>query len=952
MAQRRKPTTYGKASRRPMIAAGAAFAQVATADTPKSQEHLEDRNEFGAFTSDYLKGAGASGTLPEQLGNRVSSSGSHPERHNRLISKHKHSPSLSSSVSSTVDGVFDFPSSDDDTRSKISATDGLARKKRKLTPNLVREDPSSVFDDASLQRHIAAETQRELSPTQGSHSNAAHSNGSSSLMAFSKRQDKERSNTPPKRSWAPKAASSLKENSVPAVLPQSVKAKEHITTRPRTIVQAQAIKHSTALRKHQKIKGQISDVVEKKTADPSVKVHVGATNPPKRPCKGQKADQRLSRVDVRPKTPENTPKTTLVHRPTFGNGDGNPPAKEIVHPRTPPRSTRTIETATTPRQRELWNRLLLDDVHTSSPSALNLPGLILTDKTKPLEEPPTVRKVTWSEDQYATYKPRQKRLVDTLHSSAHDLSQSEDDVTDEDSDESSNDDHSRSPQSGSSAINDALTVQTSPSAESQSRGQTLHQHVSSQSSQALPSLLGAGPKVTYARQRSYLTDHDLDEADMISTPVAPAPVSLNGDGRKRFNDRVHGSQSTSIYDDGDCGAAEDSQGGTMRSIHELREAGGNVRLVGELEALLDDLEEQKPVPATLLRSRVMDLVAKLQEPSTCRLFVDQGLDTRLLAHVASLGDDLISNSLFTAAILELVSVSTSPPLLAQISDARILNFLTRLLGLDEDLILTSKLRSVNLSKFAQLEYQRLCTLLLKSAAWRAGKPTILSSHILALQCLEYLVRQTREAGSSVEVLSAHAIQRIVATSVPSSSAASLAPSPMLTVNLELAVSILESCTVSNATECQQSLWSGDTLERVTGLLPLLVSWSDEGCAMSRTLTLRLYLNLTNNNPGLCEDFSTPGIVEALFRIIILNFEKLSDRAVTTIEKVLLLDHLILSLGSFINIAESSDIVRRLTLNLHHGGQSFFDVLLTLFTIKSKSAAEVRQLQVYLIKCRC
>ena len=940
MAQRRKPTTYGKASRKPMVAAGAAFAQVATADTRRSHEQLEDRNEYGAFTSDYLEEAGASSTLAEQLGNRASSSGSRPERHSGLIHKHKQNPSSSPSVSSTADGVFDIPSSDDEKRSKISATDGLARKKRKLTPNLVEDNPSSVFDDASLQRHIAAETQRELSPIRRFHSNAARSKGSSSLTSFSRRQDRERSSTPPKQNWAPKAAGILKESSVQTVMPHTVKAKEQTTARPRTIDQVQAIKPSMPLRKGQKIKGQISNVGGSDTANLSDRVHARAIKSPKRPSKEQTADQQLSGVGVRPKTPEKTPRTILAHRSAFANGDGNTPVNESFQPRTPPRSTQAIDTATTPRQRELWNKLLLDDVHAASPSALNLPGLILTDKAKSLGELPTVRKVTWSEDQYATYKPRQKRLIDTLHSSAHDLSQSEDDGIDEDSDDSSNDDHSRSPHSESSVTNDALTVQTSPSADSQSRGQPLHQHNSSQSSQALPSLLGVGPKVTYARQRSYLTDHDLDEAAMISTPVVTAPVNLNGDSRKRLKDRVHGSQFTSIYDEGDCGAAEDSQGGTMRSIHELREAGGNVRLVGELEALLDDLEEQKPVPTTLLRSRVMDLVAKLQEPSTCRLFVDQGLESRLLAHVASLGDDLIANSLFAAAILELVSGSTSPPLLAQISDARILNFLTRLLGQDGDLVSASKLRSTNLSKYAQLEYQRLCTLLLKSAAWRVGKPTILSCHILALQSLEYIVRQTREAGSSGEVLSAYAIQRIVATSVPSSSAASLLPSPVLTVNLELAVSILESCTVSNAAECQQSLWSGDTLERVIGLLPLLVSWSEEGCAMSRTLTLRLYLNLTNNNPGLCEDFSTPGIVEALFRIIILNFEKLSDRAVT-VEKVPLLDHLILSLGSFINIAESSDIVRKLTLNLHHGGQSFFDVLLTLFMIRSKSAAEVR-----------
>ena len=941
MAQRRKPTTYGKASRKPMSAAGAAFAQASATDIRRPHEQLEDQRDYGVFTSHYPEGAGASDVLPEKLGKRASSPASQPEHHNELIRKHKHYSSMSPSVSSTGDGVFDVPSSDDDTRSKISATDGLARKKRKLTPNLVADDPSSVFDDASLQRHIAAEIQRDSSPTRRSHSSAASSKGSPSLSSLNTPQDKERSNTPPKRNWAPKAAGILKERSIHAALPQNVKAREKTTARQRTVVQVQAIKTSKPIRKIQEIKGQLSDVGGQNTAKSSDTIHAGAVKPPKRPRKDQKADQQLSGVDLHPKTPQSTPKTILAHRSGGPNGDGKSSVKELLQPRTPPRLAQTTDTATTPRQRELWNRLLLDDVHTASPSDLNLPGLMLTDKkTRPLEEPPTVRKVTWSEDQHATHKPRQKRLVDTLYSSAHDLLHSEDHVTEEDSEDSSNDDRSRSQQSESSAINEALTVQTSPSSESQSIGQPLHQNSSSQSAQALPSLLGVGPKVTYARQRSYLTDHELDEAAMTSTTAVPAPVSQNGDSRRRLNDRVLSSQSTNIYDDGDYGAAEDSQGGAMRSIHELREAGGNVRLVGELEALLDDLEEQKPVPTTLLRSRVMDLVAKLQDLSTCRLFVDQGLESRLLDHVASLGDDLIANSLFAAAILELISGSTSSPLLAQISDARIVNFLTRLLGHDEDLVSTSKLRSTNISKFAQLEYQRLCTLLLKSAAWRVAKPTVLSCHILALQSLEYIVRQTREAGSSMEVLSAYAIQRVVATSVPSSSTVSSLPTPVLTVNLELAVSILESCTVSNPAECQQSLWSGDTLERVTAILPLLVSWNEQDCAMSRTLTLRLYLNLTNNNPGLCEDFSTPRIVEALFRIIILNFEKLSDRAIT-VEKVLLLDHLILSLGSFINIAESSDIVRKLSLNLHHGGQSFFDVLLTLFTIKSKNAAEVR-----------
>lgn len=146
--------------------------------------------------------------------------------------------------------------------------------------------------------------------------------------------------------------------------------------------------------------------------------------------------------------------------------------------------------------------------------------------------------------------------------------------------------------------------------------------------------------------------------------------------------------------------------------------------------------------------------------------------------------------------------------------------------------------------------------------------------------------------------------------------------------------------MSNATKCQESLWADETLKRIVGLLPLLALWKEGPYGISQILTLRLYLNLTNNNPGLCEDFSTPDIATVLFNSIVTNFEQLAD---PQRDRILVLEILILSLGSFINLAESSEAVRRLVSTLYHDGQSHLDVFLEIYTTKSKRASEVRPL---------
>ena len=644
-----------------------------------------------------------------------------------------------------------------------------------------------------------------------------------------------------------------------------------------------------------------------------------------------------AKIDARPTTPETVFGRVYTQEGAGGSRGLTTSSKSVYQPTTPPRSISATGRATTPRQRELWNKLLVNDAQVVGTSSMDLPGHIIGVKThenlggraKSRSFPLGLRQ------QPSMLNARSKRIVDTLHQSDQDQEHSSDGY-DEMLGSSSSDNKSECMHSEPSAADGATTVQTSPSADSQGLVSQSHNY-SSNASQTIPLLYGGCPKVTYARQRSYLTETDLEEAAMIGLPVTPESKK-RGYERRRLEDSTTRTQSTKCLGE-DPGNLVDSQGGTMRSIHELREAGGNVRLASELEAILDDIGDYQSGSTSLRRSRLIDLVTKFGEPANCRRFVDQGLESRLVANVR-LGNDVITDALLVAALFQLMSFSSSTPLLKQVGDVQVVNFLIDLLGSDQDLLSHARLRGNNMSKAASADLKNLCSALLRSTAWRAGKPSVLSCHVLSLQCLEYFVRQTREAGSLSEVLSAHAIRRIVDTSIPPFPTPLPQPGAISIVSLELAVSILESCTISNAAECQASMWAGETLKRVIGLLPLLYLWKEGNCGTSRTLTLRLYLNLTNNSPGLCEDFSNPEVISVMFRIVISHFRQLASSALE-LDKALLLDDLILTLGSLINLADLSKLARQLVINLHYGGQSYLDILLELFMNKSGNAAEVR-----------
>ena len=886
VAARRKTTTYGKHSRRLISNLSSVteteFAQDAGANISGPKSTVRHWQGDGRNTlSNLLHGHSGVEVRPEGLARQPLSSRPKPgdQPHS--------SPSRSDSAKDV--SLYDVPLSDDGLGHNTNA----ARKRRKVLPSMaVADNQSLVYDDESLQRHIAAEARQDEG--QILHSPKVSSAGHGPDFRCP-------------------AARGILNNGMSETSKDSNLDPKHNGTDTKAVKQT---KGSFNPRKQFKPlpKAKITSHLMHNTNTKPAKTTVRRTTP----------DTVFDRVYSQEETSE--PRSFCTSR------------KPVYKSTTPPRPTGAAGGATTPRQRELWNRLLIDNMQARSPSSLTLSDPTLSEKNpEDLHGYARSRKVSWRPyQQPAALKHRPKKIVDTLHQSDQDQEKVSDDYDEIRGSISNSDSESEYMHFEVSAAEGSITVQKSPNEDSQCLVSQF-QDPRSNTSQAMPSLCGGGLKITYARQRSYLTDND-EEAAMIGLQVPLESKNRRGYGRRRPGDQVPRMQSLKNLDD-ESGELADSQGGTMRSIHELREAGGNVRLVSELEAILDDIGDHQPGSTSLRRGRLIALVTKLEEPATCRLFVGQGLESRLLAN-AGLSNDLITNGLLVAALLQLMTSSSSTLLLTQVGDVRVVRFLIDLLGSDQDLLSHARLRANNMSKAAQADLKNICSALLKSAAWRAGKPPVISCHVTSLQCLEYLVRQTREAGSFSEVLSAHAIRRIVATSVPSFSTLPPQPDEISVICLELAVSVLESCTINNAAERQAFLWAGETLERVIGLLPLLSQWNGEECGTSRTLTLRLYLNLTNNSPGLCEDFSTPEVIRVIFRIVISHFERLADSTLET-DKTLLLDDLILSLGSLINLADLSKIARQLVMDLRCGSQTYLEILLELFMNKSKNAAEVR-----------
>lgn len=796
-------------------------------------------------------------------------------------------------------------SSQEDCARRSSRASGLRRKEEELPPEAIPEEAAFVYDDESLQRHVAAENSNDHNRSQESQGSfdPKSTKSKSALQAISKDGDHQ-----------------LDSRGQPS----GKRRPDQISKTLQVMHRASADRNTLQ-----------SNIAAGGKAVNSTRSHGGellsGNSQAHQACD---IDGRSQRRTSHHYMPESNSKSDLPASAPHCKSE-NPSIITAItfdHLTTPPRVT-TANGITTPRQRELWNKLLKDGAEQSIFTSPNSIGIAIEyQDTKSIQKPSTRAERSILMKPVYKNSHKRRRLVDNLLGDDNDLYYT-DDSSQAEVDVSFNLRFADSGTCGALSESDPVTI-NAKKMDLQDHPRVLPSH-----SQSASLHQGGGPKVTYARQRSYLTDDDIGQTGVFDTPIMNDLVSETKKRRQATSEVASRflPQGTLVEDQNDL---TESQASTMRSIHELREAGGNARVFSEMEAMLDDIDEASGMSPTIKCSRLLYLAIKLQEPSFCRLFIDQGLNQRLFDHFKSANDNLVE-ALFAVILLYLLATSTSMFKLSHVNDSSVKEFLVGLLNKDQDLIISLSSRSSNLSKAVHTEFKNLWeSLLLKSTAWRAGRPMVLTPCVISLQCLEYLVRHAREMGSVNALLSQADIRSVVRILKPDSSGSVLQPSSFSMVEMHLSVSILESCTISNGIPCEETPWTGHTLDTIVGLLPMLDCWIKEDMGTLRTLTLRLYLNLTNNNPKLCKAFARPDVIGSMLSIIVSHFQHLSENNMLHKPEVLL-DNLILSLGSMINLAEWCDTVRPLALSLRSGNTCFLDTLVQLFASKQRKAAEVR-----------
>lgn len=451
-------------------------------------------------------------------------------------------------------------------------------------------------------------------------------------------------------------------------------------------------------------------------------------------------------------------------------------------------------------------------------------------------------------------------------------------------------------------------------------------------------IMSIGPKITYSRNRTYLDD----EADVfgqqhgshnaVASPALPTMTRSNSPKKPKFS--LLGNH-YSLQSNADEDIVTGS--GSVRNIHELRRAGETARFESLVDSIFEDIHDG----ASSQRSGLVQLVSKLQDEEFSRRFLTHAMEKRL-TRVQPAQSDLVCSFLVAAAYGLLLSIATISSSAFRVCSSSLLNVVTPLLKEKNDILAISKSPQLKVSKAFRSSLIELLVSMRKSRIWADEFPQKLTPELLGLRCIEMIMRRDRETGESKEKLPDSVLEQLIDTVVQNSGdVQKTVPDAHTSHVLELTFSILESYTVALQ---DMSSTQGRLMYRLACIGSLLDRLANGGDTSSRNrqiriICIRLVLNLTNNEPDVCEKFSTPEIINALSDIVTTDFPKISGEvSVDDIDAVI--DTVILALGCFINLAEWSEMSRKLVADTKRGSRSFLDILILFFRNGRESASEV------------
>jgi hypothetical protein len=431
----------------------------------------------------------------------------------------------------------------------------------------------------------------------------------------------------------------------------------------------------------------------------------------------------------------------------------------------------------------------------------------------------------------------------------------------------------------------------------------------------------ASPKVTYARQRSFLRNIDL-HGDASGDPAADFSASLLSMPLQPV-----------LKDDTDPSQTESM--GTISSIHELRRAGVNARFQGLVDSIFEDIEDRS---ASVRRSGFVTLCEKLLDEKFAQQFVEiRGFDR--LTKFMSPQADKISALLSVYSCALVLRLNHIPSIIWTSAWLELITLAPSLLPLDDSVAKLVSQRGYSLSRVNQAAIRDIASQFGRVSGLDERDSSRLSPRRLLLRCLYSSIRKVREkdiAGTIPEEVVSQLVKILLELTQKATDHDTTAENFAL---IESIITILETYTTTSDITGQAQQDALLPLTESSHLLSSLSRKTDPQDIQLLTLHLRLILNITNASASLCEHFATPEVIHGLTIIVLSNYDT-TFKDFFIDEKKDSLDIVILALGALINLTEVSDAARRNIFVQKEGSQSLLEHLLSIFIRGLGSVSEV------------
>jgi hypothetical protein len=264
--------------------------------------------------------------------------------------------------------------------------------------------------------------------------------------------------------------------------------------------------------------------------------------------------------------------------------------------------------------------------------------------------------------------------------------------------------------------------------------------------------------------------------------------------------------------------------------------------------------------------------------------------------------DLISGYSILAVVTTLLAATTSAHLIQQLRSQGLGTLVSRLLEQTTDIVQLAKDRKQNLSKNGQMTLATIKSSLLELPVWEPSSPTSLSPRTLALKCLDLVMRQPTRASAEDEVLSKEVTDRMfsILSDGISDPACWDFPNQQESCDFYLALYVLESHSVNAMQSSLSSTWTEQYAPIVANVLETALERPTNELGDLESLTLRISLNITNQNSEASRLFVEKGLLGRLAKSAYGAFGVVlkSMKVDSFLSKVL--ESLIMMLGVMIN----------------------------------------------------